>query len=210
MSEKKTGRWRNLKGNILVAAEFAKVIVIILFLMVILFLGVAIVDGAIVSVLWNVSIPAMFGLNRVTLFNAFILALTIDLLRSNYAGTAQKLLESIEKENKNEESAKRVSSIKVLIIEIILFLATVILVRYCWNNILPQLINYELIQINFLQALGFSCIFMILFGNSNSYNVDLRNHKEKNENISKIADDDVIIEKVEGEVVLDDDPFFDR
>ena len=64
--------------------------------------------------------------------------------------------------------AKVVSVLLVIILEIISILIAVGVTMYSWNNILPQLLNVELVKINFWQALGFAYLFNLLFGVSKS------------------------------------------
>ena len=59
---------------------------------------------------------------------------------------------------------------------------------YAWNNILPQLLNIELVQINFWQALGFGFLCNLVIGvpernneKSENDNKDRMNKAEKHE-----------------------------
>ena len=90
--------------------------------------------------------------------------------------------------------AKVVSVLLVIIFEIISILIAVGVTMYSWNNILPQLLNVELVQINFWQALGFAYLFNLLFGVSKS---DDKKSKEDKNNDSK----DVLPETKDGIVV---------
>ena len=211
MGENKTGTWRNVKKDIDVALELIPLVLFFAFFTAVLFFIVVVVQGAIVSVLWNISMPTMFGLNKITLFNAFVLVFTIECLKIDYVDSAEKLCESIVKkypENMKKETARIFSSIITGVIVIVLLLITAFVVKYFWNYTLPQMINYELIKINYMQAFGFSFLFHKIFGTQSSNN--LKEDKEEDEEASEVAEDDVEIEKVESEVVIDDNSFFDR
>lgn len=139
------------------------------------------IQGAIVSLCWNVAIKAMFGFKKMRIFQAFVLTFTIGCLRTNYSSGAKqeytKIKNKIFDMSKKEKRSKTAALILVGILVILSILITIFCVRYSWNNILPKLINIDLVKINPIQALGFSYIFNFFFKNS-----DNEKSKEKQEN----------------------------
>ena len=78
--------------------------------------------------------------------------------------------------------AKVVSVILTIVFELISILITIGVTMYSWNNILPQLLNVELVQINFWQAFGFAYLLHLLFGISKSKDKKSKEDKEKENN----------------------------
>lgn len=182
MSEKYRNGWRKVKDGVSLGIAFIPIVLLGVALVTIMFLIGAVIKGAIVSVCWNVAMTTMFGFSKVTMFQTFVLAFTIGCLRSNYFGSAkseyEKLKEKLFEKSKKEKMAKVVSVLLVIIFELISILIAVWVTMYSWNNILPQLLNVELIQINFWQALGFAYLFNLLFGVSKSD--DKKSKEDKN------------------------------
>lgn len=203
MSEKFKKGWRKVKEGISLCVAFIPIVLLCVALVMVMILLGAIIKGAIISVCWNVAMTTMFGFHKITIFQAFVLAFTIGCLRTDYLSSAKSeysdLKEKIFDKNKKEKMAKVVSVILVVILELISILITILVVMYSWNNILPQLLNIELVQINFGQAFGFAYLFNLLFGVSKS---DDKKSKENKENESKeIAEtkDDTDVETIEVE-----------
>ena len=143
----------------------------------------------------------MFGFSKVTMFQAFVLAFTIGCLRANYFGNAESeyedLNEKLFEKNKKEKIAKVVSVLLVIIIKIISILIAVGVTMYSWNNIIPQLLNVELVQINFWQAFGFAYLFNLLFGVSKSD--DKKSKEDKNSDSKDVlseAKDDIVAKEI--------------
>lgn len=172
MSEKFKKGWRKVKVGVSLFREFIP----IMFATVGVFTGTmliwAIVKGAIVSVCWNMGITTVFGFGKVTIFQAFVLAFTLECLRCNYRSSVKSTYIQIRGEilNKSmpEKMAKVISVILTIIFELISILITIWVGMYSWNNILPQVLNVELGQINFIQAFSFAYIFNLFFGISSS------------------------------------------
>ena len=80
--------------------------------------------------------------------------------------------------------SKIVSAILIVVFELISILITIGVTMYSWNNILPQLLNVELVQINFGQAFGFAYLFNLFFGISKSDDKKSKDNKE-NKKIAK-------------------------
>ena len=78
--------------------------------------------------------------------------------------------------------AKVVSILLIILFEVIAILIAVFTTMYSWNNILPKLLNVELVQINFLQAIGFGYLFNLLFGHSND---DSKENNKKSDSKNK-------------------------
>ncbi len=211
MSEKFNGSiWRKIKDGVSLCIAFTPIILLSVALVTIMLLIGAVIKGAIVSVCWNVAMTTMFGFQKITLFQAFVLAFTIGCLRSDYTSGAKseyaKLKEEIFKKSKKEKMAKVVSVILIVVFELISILITIGVTMYSWNNILPQLLNVELIQINFWQAFGFAYLFHLLFGISKSKDKKSKEDKEKENNEIAEKNDDTEEETIETELVSEDDP----
>lgn len=179
MSEKFNGGiWRKITDHM----SFIPFVLLTVALIAIpIFIGI-LIKVAIISVCWNVAMTTMFGFKKITLFQSFVLAFTILCLRSDYASEAKsvyaKFKETIFNKSKKEKMAKVVAAILIVVFELISILIIIGLIMYCWNNILTQLLNIELVQINFVQALGFGYLFNFLFGISKSYDKKSKEDKE--------------------------------
>lgn len=189
MSEKFNGStWRKIKDGIfLFLCYIPFTLLAIAFVAVSIIIG-AVIKGVIISVCWNLAMPAMFGFEEITLFQAVILAFTITFLRTNFFGSLKSnyadFKERIFKRSKREKISKILSVIFTVISNLIIILITIGLTMYSWNTILPQLLKIELVQINFWQALGFAFLFNFLFGTSKQdKKVAKKKEEDKKENI---------------------------
>lgn len=204
MSEKKfNGIWRKVKDGINFAIDFIPIVLMVVLLTTGILLIGAIINGAIISVCWNVAMTTMFNLQNITIFQAFVLAFTIGCLRSNYLSNAkseyEKLKKKISDKINKEKIAKIVSVIIIMVLELISILIAVWVVMYSWNNILPQLLNMELIQINFGQAFACACLFNLVFGVP-EFDYKKSKDEEKNENKKRPKmEDEAKIETIEAE-----------
>ena len=201
MSEKFKNGWRKVKDGVSLGIAFIPIVFLGVALATVMLLIGAVIKGAIVSVCWNIAMTTMFGFSKVTMFQAFVLAFTIGCLRANYFGSAKSEYEELKgklfEKSKEEKMAKVVSVLLVIILEIISILIAVGVTMYSWNNILPQLLNVELVKINFWQALGFAYLFNLLFGVSKSD--DKKSKKDKNSNSKDVlpeAKDDTVAEEI--------------
>lgn len=198
MSGKFKNGWRKVKDGVILGIAFIPFVLLGVALVTVMLLIGAVIKGAIVSVCWNIAMTTMFGFSKVTMFQAFVLAFTIGCLRANYFSSVKSEYEDLKgklfEKSKKEKMAKVVSVLLVIIFEIISILIAVGFTMYSWNNILPQLLNVELVQINFWQALGFAYLFNLLFGVSKS---DDKKSKEDKNSDSK----DVLPETKDGIVV---------
>lgn len=201
MSEKFTNGWRRVKDVVSLGIVFIPIVLLGVAFATVMFLIGAVIKGAIVSVCWNIAMTTMFGFSKVTMFQAFVLAFTIGCLRANYFGNAESeyedLNEKLFEKNKKEKIAKVVSVLLVIIIKIISILIAVGVTMYSWNNIIPQLLNVELVQINFWQAFGFAYLFNLLFGVSKSD--DKKSKEDKNSDSKDVlseAKDDIVAKEI--------------
>ena len=196
MSGKFNGGWRNVVVSL---SPIGFVLAIVGIPVVMLLIG-AVIKGAIVSVCWNTAMTTIFGFSKVTIFQAFVLAFTIGCLKTDYFGSAKSDYEDIKgkllERSKKEKKAKVVSVLLVVIFEIISILITVWVTMYSWNNILPQLLNVELVQINFWQALAFAYLFNLLFGHSKS--------NEKKSKEDKNSDSKDVLPEAKNDIVVED------
>lgn len=167
MSKKfNNGIWRKIKCGVslgiatLMGVAFTTIIVLPI---VAIIIGAI---GAIISVCWNVAIPTMFGVQRMTVIEAMVVVCTISCLGLGYTSNAKskyaELKEEIFNKSKMEKMAKTVSVILIVVYEIVLILITVLGMMYSWNTILPKLLNVDLVSINFAQAFGFIFLFHLL------------------------------------------------
>ena len=209
MREKFRNGWRKVKEGVILGIVFIPIILFGVALATAMFLIVAVINGAILSVCWNIAMTTMFGFSKVTIFQAFVLAFAIGRLRANYFGSAKSEYEDLKgklfKKVKKEKMAKIVSVLLVIIFEIISILITVGITMYSWNNILPQLLNVDLVQINFWQALGFAYLFNLLFGVSKSDGKKSKEDKNsKSEDVLPESKDDTVTEEtIETENFID-------
>ena len=120
-----------------------------------------------------------------------MLAFTIGFLKSDYIGSTKNnyatFKEKIFNENKREKMANVVAVILAIVVDLITILITIGSTMYSWNNILPQLLGIELVQINFVQAFGFAYLFNLLFKSTKSYDKKSKKDedKESKENAKK-------------------------
>jgi len=84
MSEKFKNGWRKVKDGVCLGISFIPILLSGVALVAIMLLIGAVINGAIISVCWNVAITTMFGFSKLTIFQAFVLAFTIGCLKSNY------------------------------------------------------------------------------------------------------------------------------
>ena len=168
MSKKfNNGIWRKIKCGVslgiatLMGVAFTTIIVLPI---VAIIIGAI---GAIISVCWNVAIPAMFGVQRMTVIEAMVVVCTISCLGLGYTSNAKSKYAELKEEifNKSKMEKMAVSVISVILVavyEIVLILITVLGMMYSWNTILPKLLNVDLVSINFAQAFGFIFLFHLL------------------------------------------------
>lgn len=203
MSEKFNGTWRKVKDGISLAIAFIPIVLLGVLLVTVMLLIGAVIKGAIVSVCWNVAMTTMFGFHKITMFQAFVLAFTIGCLRSNYLSNAkseyEKLKEKIFDKSNKEKMAKIVSVILVIVFELISILIAVWVVMYSWNNILPQLLNMELVQISFGQAFAFAYLFNLLFSVSKSDDTKSKDDEDNESKDMSETEDDTETETIEVE-----------
>lgn len=186
MSEKFRNDLRKVKEEVSFGIAFIPIVLWLVVLFIVMLLIGAAIKGAIISIFWNIAMPTMFGFSKVTMFQAFVLALTISCLRATYFSSTKSDYEELKKKiferSKKEKMSKVISVLLVIIFEFISILVAVWVTMYSWNDILPQLLNVELVKINFWQAFGFAYIFNLLFGHSES---DSKKSKEEKNTDSK-------------------------
>lgn len=190
MSEKFKNGWQK-KDGVSFWIRLLLGVSLVLFIDSIVFLILAVIKGTIVSICWNTAMTTMFGFSKITMFQAIVLACTISFLTHNYYASARLEYERLKRELFVEN--KSVLVLLVIIFEVILISIAVGVAMYFWNNILPQLLNIELVQINFWQALGFAYLFNLLFYIPQSN--DKKFKKAKNSNSKDVlseAKDDIV------------------
>ena len=162
----------------------------------------AVIVGLIFTICWNTAMVTMFDVQKITIINAFILAFTLGCLRGGYLrGAKNQYLElkiDYMEKDKSEKVAKVLSLIISGAIYLINIIISVLVTEYTWNNIIPQLLNIDLIKINFWQAFAFGYIFHLFFGHASSSNDDKSKKKSKKKNSSfdgEIIDSEVITDE---------------
>ena len=207
MKGKRTKRLREIKVKDIAVILIAIITVIVISILTVgvIFCGCYVVYAFVGMVCWNISMPAMFGFSDITLMESFVLSFTIGFLRSNYFFD----IKSIYIEEKREEKIANVLLIIALIIvELIAIIIAIALTMYSWNNILPNILKVDLVQINFLQAFGFAFLFNLFFRfpyNGKEKSKKDKEGKEENKSKSETPNDPNDIEFVTGEVIITDE-----
>ena len=155
----------------------------------ILFLIVEGILSVIVSVCWNVAMPTMFGFNKITILQAFIVTFTIACLRHNYVWSIKSDYREFKVEilnrSESEKRAKVLSVIFTVLWTLFSIFVTIWLVMHSWNRVIPELLNIELAQIDFAQAFSFAYLFNLLFRVPESHDKEA---KEDNKNKKVLAE----------------------
>ena len=122
--------------------------------------------GVIAQICWNVIGTALLGLKHITMFQMIVLFIIVNCIRYNSISTAEFEYEDIKKEVGNEiheeKQARNVSVILFVLFEIIFVLITARMLMYFWNNMLTQILGVKLMEINFIQTLGFYCFLIFI------------------------------------------------
>lgn len=179
MHEKVGDGWRNVKGGILIFLAFLPSLLFGIVLAAVVLISATVVEGIIFSICWNATVTTMFGFSKMKIFQAVILSFVITALKSDYFERAKSEYEGFTqkfcKKSWPEESIKLATVLLTTVFVLISIIFDVYVVMYFWNNILPQLLNIELVKINFWQALGFGFLCNLVIGDS-------RRNNEKSEN----------------------------
>ena len=197
MSEKfNDSVWRKVRDAVILCVPFIPVALISVVFVVFAILATAVVSGTIFSLCWNTAITKMFGVQTITWFKAFMLTFTIGCLRADYKKEVKseyaEYKEKIFNKSKKENMSKVIAAILAVLLLLVSILVAVWATMYSWNTILPQLLNLELVQINFKEAFGFAYLFHLFFGISRSASKKLKKEK-KNEEVEDEAEDDDLI-----------------
>lgn len=181
MHEKVGDGWRKVKDGILIFLAFLPMLLFGIVLAAVVLISATVVEGIIFSICWNATVTTMFGFSKMTIFQAVILSFGITALKSNYFERAKSeyegFTEKLCKKSWPEGSVKIATVLLTTVFVLISIIFDVWVVMYAWNNILPQLLNIELVQINFWQALGFSFLCNLVIGVP-----ERNNEKSKNDN----------------------------
>lgn len=206
MSEKSKIDWRKVKEVAIFGIACIPIVLLSVAFVTVALIIAAAINGAIVSVCWNTTITTMFDFSKVTMLQAFVLAYTIGSLRTDYYNRAKSEYEYLKSEKiiekiKNPKVAKVVLVLIIIVFEILSILIAVGFTMYSWNNILPRLLNVELVQINFWQAFGFAYLFNLLFGFSKSDEKKSKEDKTSNgkDMLHKTTDNIVVEEATKAE-----------
>lgn len=150
--------------------------IIVLF---ILFAGLAIaipvvIIGGIISVIWNIAVPTMFGANKITIVQAFIFGWVFSAITKNYFVSFVKEYDKVFKKISGKLSktkTKVLSIILVILSELGELLLSVVFMKTLWNDYIPQLFVQfaDLPKISFWQALAFLVLCNLFFRKSAQY-----------------------------------------
>ena len=184
MSEKFRNAWWKVKEGVSLVCGCSSIVLLGVFGVSIAFLIGVVLRGIIASVCWNMAMTEMFGFQKITMFQAFVLTFTIGCLRASYLGSAKS------KKCQKDKTAK----VKSVLVELTSILIAVGGVMYSWNNILPQLLNIELVRINFVQAFGFAYLFNLLFGVSKTDDKKSKQDKDNEGEKQIVTEEDATIE----------------
>lgn len=129
--------------------------------------------GVVAPIFWNCSMPAIFNFQALTIFNAIILILTLQRMREQDSEIVDfYTISKIQIENCEKMKGEKIPKIEkfvgmlvpTIVLSVILIFITILLVKYSWNHILPNLFNMDLVHINWIQAFGITGIFNLIFG----------------------------------------------
>ena len=158
-----------------------------------MFLIVEGILSVIVSVCWNVAMPTMFGFNKITILQAFIVTFTIACLRHNYVWSIKsdygEFKVEILNRSKSEKKAKVLSVIFTVLWTLFSIFVTIWLVMHSWNSIMPQLLKVDLVQINFVQAFSFAYLFNLLFRVPESHDKKAKEDNNNKKTMPEISED---------------------
>ena len=149
----------------------------------------AAIGGAILKWCWDTSLTKMFGLPKIRVFQALVLFFTIACLKSGLDtnATKAKIKEEILKKGENETIAEKVSEIFAAVYMLILILIAIEAIIYAWNNVIPELVNYELCKVNFIEACACAILFYMLFGASMiNIQIQIGSYEKKTEENAKV------------------------
>ena len=130
-----------------------------------------VVGGFVFKICWNVSLPNLFNLNRITFLNALILTNLLTMIRGGYKEFILNLIESIENATiKKEKSGLNalIYAVSVFVIVISMCIFMVCGFKYSWNTIIPNLFNIEFTQINLIQSCALVYILNDIIGHIGS------------------------------------------
>ena len=143
------------------------------------------ISFSVLAYLWNMAIPQMFFINKITWTQLFILSFTFSGLTGVYYSDFIKNAYKYFKKAFNEKKAGKELNLKqkiivlfklpLLIKTIFCIITTIILtilgVNYSWNVILPNLLCIELVKINYLQSAIFVFFANQAFGKPNNESI---------------------------------------
>ena len=200
MSEKFRDSWRKVIEGVSLGFAFAPIILLSFAGATMMVLIASAIKGVIVGVCWNMAMAEMFGFQKITVFQACMLALAISCLRSSYLGSAnyRDLKERLSKECQEEKTVKAISLLFSILLELISSFIAVGVVMYSWNNILPQLLNIELVHIDFAQAFSLAYFCHLFLGVSRTDDEKLKKDKD-NEVQKQIATEEDAATEAESE-----------
>lgn len=189
MSEKFKNVQRKVNKVISLLPVFIPAILLAIAWVAFVFLLVTALRGAIISICWNVAMTTMFGFQKISIFQAFVLSFTLSCLKLDFIieikSVYTKITGTISNMIQKEKIAKILSVIFTALLGTISILLSVWLVMYSWNNILPNLLNIELCHIDFAQAFGFAFLFNLVFGISKSEDTKSKKGNESGDNVTQ-------------------------
>lgn len=83
------------------------VFILIAFLTVLFVAVMFLIEGAIINVCWDAAMTTMFGVNKITIFQAFVLAFSIECLRTNYFSSAKSECKELKEKIFNKSKKRK-------------------------------------------------------------------------------------------------------
>lgn len=189
MSETIKNIWRKVTNGLSLSTLIPALLIVA-----ISFFALVTIKGVILSVCWNIAITSMFGLPKITIFQAFLLFFTVACLRADYLSTIElghkKIKSKISDKLQEENIANALSVFLIILLTLVSISIVIGLTMFTWNNILPSMLNLELYKINFIQAFGFAYIFNCFFGISISTSDNSISDKNTDINNEIVIEDD--------------------
>jgi len=185
MSKKRKNIWRKIKKVAILLRLFIPTILTVALSSIVLILISLVIHGGLISICWNIAMTTMFVFNKITIFQAIILAFAIGGIKTNYISDAKlaykKTKKEISKKYSKENKIKALSLIIAVLMVLISILITVWTLMYSWNNIIPQLLNIELAHINIAEAFCFAYLLNLILGTSKTNDYSEKNNHYKEE-----------------------------
>lgn len=158
--------WDEIKDGLTIVGFILLMVVVIVIATVAVVVASAMIPGILFSVCWNISVAPLLGFSTISVIPALVLSFTISYLKTSFLGNIKYNYHSVlsEFEEHGEKKSKIFSGIATAVITILNIVIASWLFMYSWNNILPGLLNIEMVKITFIQSVCFSYILNLILG----------------------------------------------